>query len=100
MDRDAPDHGSTKVGGKGSQGIQAFTTKRFYLLAPQRAHRGLSPTLPPGDEQGCAMDSDTPDHGSTKVGGKGSQGIQAFAREGFYPLSPQRVCGLSPTPGD
>ena len=36
-----------------------------------------------------------------ELGGEASQGIQAFARKGFYPQAPQRVpahCGLSPTP--
>ena len=68
-ERDAPDHGSIRVGGKASQGIP---------LAPQRvrARPRLSPT--PCDLQGCAKGRDAPDHGSTRVGGKGSQGTKAF----------------------
>ena len=74
--RGIPDHTSTKVGGKGSQRIQAFARKGFYPQVQQRTRRGLLPTA--GDEPGCAIDRDAPEHSSTKVGGTGSQGIQAL----------------------
>ena len=82
-DRDASDHGPTRVGRKGSQGIQTFARVGFYLRAPQRARRELLPT--PYDQPGCAMDRDASDHAPTRGGGKGSEGIQTFSRMGFYP---------------